>query len=153
MLKLTCAEPGGYIQWLDADHTKMRIFNNRLGAPNSATREIANMIVAFFQRNMYPGPLRLPELYEKNGLRNVAFETVASDKIVEWRRVHTNMFIATVGPMVMSIMVKDLTSGMTAKRAEELLTQSLDEVKNGDIYSHSELHLAIGQKPKNNTDY
>jgi len=136
------------MQWLDADHSMTGIFNNKAGAANTMARELTKLIGNMFAQTFYPGPLRLPELFEKNGLKNVALEIYGVDKIPEWRAWHTSMFLASAGGMVQTVMTKDRKSDITAEQFDEIMKKALDEVKGGDIYTHSELNLVVAQKPE-----
>jgi ubiquinone/menaquinone biosynthesis C-methylase UbiE len=141
-------KPGGYIQWLDADHSMKEIYNNKAGTANAMARELTKLIANVYAKTFYPGPLRLPELFEKNGLKNVALELYSTDKIPKWRTWNTSMSLATHGNMVKSLIVKDPESDITAERFDEIMKKALDEIKGGDIYTHSELNLVVAQKPE-----
>jgi hypothetical protein len=71
---------------------------------------------------MYPGPLRLPELF------------VASNKNPAFRKNHTINYVASGGPAILSRLVKE--GIMSAEDADNLLGQTMEEIKDGDTFGN-----------------
>lgn len=97
---------------------------------------------------MYPGPLRLPQMYAENGLETISLEIFATDRRPEDRYWHTVGLIETGGPQMMNFLVKDESHALTAERAAALMARVKEETKSEDIYIHSELYFVIGRKPE-----
>jgi hypothetical protein len=102
-------------------------------------------------RLAYPGALRLPELYIVNGLEQVAWEIFGVGMLPQWRDSLTTMLVSSFAPIALSIFVADDKDPLTKEKADELLKQSLEEIKSGDIHVYSEMHLIIGRKPLGTT--
>lgn len=99
-------ESGGCIQWIEPNHSKMRIFNEKPGVPNSVAQELGISMRQTSTELMFPGPLRLPELYEKKGLEIAALEIFATSRNPAYRKYHTANFISSGGPIILSKLVK-----------------------------------------------
>lgn len=98
-----------------------------------------------FAQIMYPGPLRLSELYMKNGLEVAALDIFASNRNPAYRKYHTVNFISSgASAMLLRLVKEDLK---TTEHADDLVKHILEEIKNGDLYTHPELYLVIGRKP------
>jgi hypothetical protein len=140
----TCIEPGGYIQWLEADHSKSQILHNKAGAPAAATKEIYREINAWFKDVLKPAAATLSGLFEKNGLEVVAEDIFATDRLREGTAYHTTMLTKTAGALVGTHLVK--TGKKTQQQVDELISKAVEESKDGDIYQHSECYVVIGRK-------
>jgi hypothetical protein len=140
-----CLEPGGYIQWVELDHSQTKILHDKSGAPAAAAKKINSLVAAWAQANMFPNPLRLPELYKENGLEVLADEVCATDRLKHLSLYPTTLFLTSVGKIALEIQVKE--GEMEREKADELLQRALEEAKDGDIYQHSDLCVYVGRKP------
>jgi hypothetical protein len=114
------------------------------GASAAAAREVMDLARHVFKQIMYPGPLRLPEIYEKNGMETIALDIFANDVNPQYRRNHTVMFIKSGCQFMLQRMVKE--NKLAAERAEELMKKAIEEVESGDLYLHSEMYFIVGKK-------
>jgi len=47
---------------------------------------------------------------------------------------------------MLSRMIKK--GGITAEHVDDLLKRTMEEIKNGNIYTHSEMYFVVGKKPE-----
>jgi len=140
-------EPGGYVQWIEGDHSQCQIFHNKAGAPASAAKEVMSFVNAWF-KGWLPGPLRLPELFNENGLEVLVDERWATDGLQHktgWSTYFAPMFIMSGGKAAVDAKVK--TGELSREVADKLLDRAVSEVSKGEIYQHSEMIVYVGRKP------
>lgn len=144
MTYLANIEPGGYVQWVEADHSKSKILHKKAGAPASAAKKVISICNSWFT-GMLPGPLRLPDLFVENGLEVLADELWGVDRLNNETNFHSPMFIMSGGRPAMEAAVKK--GEIVREDVEKLLEQAVEEVRNGDVYQHSNLLAVVGRKP------
>lgn len=137
-------EPGGYIQWIEADNSASQVLFNTPGAPAEATREVFGYYSEWCKERSYPGLLRFPELFVQSGMEIVAEESFGTSRVQYESAFHTPMMLELVGKMVLDEKVKKRV--MNVKDAEYLLDRAAQETRHGDIYQHSEIWAVVGKK-------
>jgi hypothetical protein len=128
-------------------HSNLQVFNKKAGAQNAATREAVGYFLEAYQKSLYPGPLRLPELCLKSGLEHIAQEIFPTDQYPNFEKVRTQGkgFLCGSCTAMLPFLVKDELRGLSAEHAEEVVKRSMDEL-DGDIYIHSEIQFIVRRK-------
>ena len=139
-------EPGGYIQWIEADHSISKLFHKTPGAPSAATSKLISIMGAWWRDHILPGLVHLPTLFPKTGLEIVAHERYATDAEEKgaWPGYFTNMMTQSTSQLLKTVAVQ--AGLITFEEAEELLKTVAEEIKNGDIYQHSDIWVLVGKK-------
>jgi hypothetical protein len=100
----------------------------------------------WWRDNILPGLVHLPTLFPKTGLEIVAHERYATDAEEKgaWPGYFTSMMSQSTGALLKTVAVQ--AGLITFEEAEELLKNVAEEVKNGDIYQHSDIWVLVGKK-------
>ncbi|CAM1507709.1 Fc.00g045570.m01.CDS01 [Cosmosporella sp. VM-42] len=145
-------KPGGYLQWIEPIHSNMQVFNSKPGAPNSATREAVGYFLEGYKKLLYPGPLQLPELFQKYELEDIAMEVFPTDHCPDLEKVRSQgkAFLSGACTTMIPFIVKDGSGGLTAERVKNVVQKSMEEL-DGDLYLHSEMQLIVTRKKAGET--
>ncbi|KAF8860884.1 S-adenosyl-L-methionine-dependent methyltransferase [Acephala macrosclerotiorum] len=138
-------KPGGHLQWMEPDHTKSQILNDKPSVPSAATRELYKHINQWFIENVPIEGAILLDLFRKGGLEVVTEEIFSTDRIKHESAYHTPMMIEAVGPLVMKWRASQ--GKITKEEGDGLVKTALEETRSGDIYQHSEWYFVVGRKP------
>lgn len=135
------------MQWIEPVHSNLQVFNKKVGAPNSATREAVGYFLEAYKTALYPGPIQLPDLCLKYGLDDIAKEVFSTDQFPDWEKVRSQgkAFLSGACTVMLPFIVKDESRGLTMEHANEVVKRSMEELE-GDIYIHSEMQLIVRRK-------
>jgi len=138
-------KPGGHLQWLEPDHSKSRILNNKPGAPANATRELVTHSNQWFTEHVPIAGDNLSDLFRRNGLEVVTEDIFANDRLKHESAYHTPMTIQAAGNIAMKWRASQ--GKISKEQGDELIKMAVEETKNGDVYLHSEMNIVVGRKP------
>jgi hypothetical protein len=101
---------------------------------------------AWNRNNILPGLTHLPTIFPKAGLEIIAHERYATDaeEKGEWPGYFTNMMVRSGGGLFSRVAATQ-SGRMTEEEANELMKSVAEEVKNGDIYAHSDIWVLVGR--------
>jgi len=128
-------------------HSSLQVFNSKIGAPNSATREAVAFFLEAYQKTLYPGPLQLPHLCDKYGLEEIAMEVFPTDHFPDFEKVRSQgkAFLAGACTAMLPFLVKDKESDLTAEYVNEVVKRAMVEL-DGDLYLRSEMQFILRRK-------
>lgn len=140
-------KPGGYLQWIEPIHSSLKIFNSRIGSPNSAAREAVKYFLEAYKMILYPGPLQVSDLCLKYGLEEIATEVFATDQFPDVEKVRTQgkLFLSGACTAMFPFLIKDGSSDLTAEYGADIVKRAMEEM-DGNIHLHSEMQFVVRRK-------
>lgn len=139
-------EPGGYIQWMEPDHGQTQVLHRKAGAPSAATKELYKHTTKFFQGIAIAGGRGLANLLQGSGWEVVAEEAFATDQLLHETTYFSTMITQMSGPIAMKILSE--TKFKTKEQVDQMISNAVEELQNGDIYTHFELYVVVARKNK-----
>lgn len=135
------------MQWIEPIHSSLQVFQSQVGAPNAATRQAIEYFLGAYKKTLYPGPLQLQDLCQKQQLEEIAFELFPSDHYHDHEKVRTQgkEFLSGVCTAMMPYIVGDGSSGVTADHVKGVVAKSMKEL-DGGLYLRSEMQFVVRQK-------
>ncbi|KAK6072777.1 capsule polysaccharide biosynthesis protein [Seiridium cupressi] len=140
-------KPGGYLQWIEPVHSSLQVFNSKIGAPNSATREAVGYFLEAYKKTLYPGPLQLPGLCQRYELEDIALEVFPTDHFPDFEKVRSQgkAFLSGALTAMLPFIVKDGTNDVTKEHVDDVVKRSMEEL-NGGLFLRSEMQFIVRKK-------
>ena len=100
-----------------------------------------------YKKTLYPGPLQLQGLCQKNDLHEIAFELFPSDHYHDHEKVRTQGkdFLSGVCTAMMPYIVGNGADGITADHVKDVVARSMKEL-DGGLYLRSEMQFIVSRK-------
>ncbi|KAM0818339.1 putative methyltransferase protein [Seiridium cardinale] len=140
-------KPGGYLQWIEPVHSSLQVFNSKIGAPNSATREAVGYFLEAYKKTLYPGPLQLPGLCQRYELEDIALEVFPTDHFPDFEKVRNQgkAFLSGALTAMLPFIVKDGTNDVTKEHVDDVVKRSMEEL-DGGLFLRSEMQFIVRKK-------
>ena len=138
LTKFPNTEPGGWLQWAEADVASMRITKTQSSNADDALQRLFSLTAAQDPRLVPKWPSQLPNLFQGQGLAQVEAHRVDANPHQEFAMHQCNL-------LIYNMIAQRGASSAQAKEISSLVPEAAHESKGGAMFAFSRLTV-VGRK-------